>query len=725
MDQLVTSLVTLRRGARRALPLGAVALLGALVVWLATEPPASPATGAVLGLGAALFALRAWRRRAAGRLSRTRGQPDPEPLAVWRDLELGALLVVAAYALVLYLDGSLAGPSYPLTLVAVAVVGAFARLPASLGTMAVGLGLHAAVLHWGHDALGLRTLGPHAGFLVVFGLLNVLSLRIEVARLRRAAQEQLVAERQRVRDEARRHRLLQVAPDGPCEGDAAYAPLGAQERLLCSSIEQIELSTLLALRLLRQGLGAHTAMLLWLEPGGDELVVGELVSDDPELAEGPFSVRDGIFGAALARSQPVCVSGLKPSYILPYYQGACPVRALCAVPVAEHGRARGVLVVDRTGDRPFAASEQELCEQAASFAVLSAQNERVFAQLDRTKAEQGKLYRAAQALGAATTEQQVVDAAVASAREIAAVDFAAFTLFDPEAQAHQICAVSGERAEPLVGQRFPHASGLVSMVVRNGQALPYRGEYDAAQHVVFDRNLQPPDLPSLVVLPLVVHEQPLGTLVLGSRRRGAFGDAARGLLEVLASHVAVSLSNARMVRRLAEQATTDGMTGLLNKRALVEAAELKISAARRFGRRLSLVLCDLDHFKCINDTHGHDVGDMVIKELGRIQQRARRGTDAAGRFGGEEFVVVCEETDARGALLLAERIRAELGQTTFHAAAGPVRCTCSVGIATYPDAGTSWEELFKAADAALYHSKRTGRDKATVWSPALGQHAAA
>jgi diguanylate cyclase (GGDEF)-like protein len=265
------------------------------------------------------------------------------------------------------------------------------------------------------------------------------------------------------------------------------------------------------------------------------------------------------------------------------------------------------------------------------------------------------------------------------------------------------------------------------MVLQNRHPLPYRGEYDAARQTVFTRRLTPPTMPSILVLPLLVHERPLGTLVLGSRRRAAFNDAARGTLEVLASHMAVSLSNARMLRRLEELATTDGLTGLLNKRTMMEIAEQKIAAAKRFNRHLSVLVTDIDHFKKVNDTYGHDVGDVVIKGLGDILRRMKRNTDAVARFGGEEFVVICEETDARGAMLLAERVREELLKTTFHpqnklgenGAPVAVNVTCSIGVATYPESGATWDEMFKAADEALYVSKRSGRNRSTAWSPSM------
>jgi diguanylate cyclase (GGDEF)-like protein len=172
-----------------------------------------------------------------------------------------------------------------------------------------------------------------------------------------------------------------------------------------------------------------------------------------------------------------------------------------------------------------------------------------------------------------------------------------------------------------------------------------------------------------------------------------------------------------MVQKLEQMATTDGLTGLFNKRAMLDAAHQKVVAAARFGRKLSVVIADIDLFKNVNDTHGHDVGDVVIKGLGEVLHRQKRSTDLVARFGGEEFVVLCEQTDEAGAMLLAERIRDDLQKTTFHAPSGAFKVTCSLGTATFPEAGRDWESLFKAADEALYASKRGGRNRSTAAAP--------
>src|SRR5690606_30212577 len=149
---------------------------------------------------------------------------------------------------------------------------------------------------------------------------------------------------------------------------------------------------------------------------------------------------------------------------------------------------------------------------------------------------------------AAQSEMQVIEAGVESARTVAAFDFAAVTLFHRKTGVHEICAVSGGEGEHLVGQRFRQNAGLVSMVVANRQALPYRGDYDSERQSLFSRGQEVRGMPSLLVLALMLHDRVLGTLVLGSRKAGVFRDSVRPALEILARHMAVSLSNARMVR---------------------------------------------------------------------------------------------------------------------------------------------------------------------------------
>jgi diguanylate cyclase (GGDEF)-like protein len=694
------------RTAGTALAIG----FGGFVVYAETEGVEAPALAGVGLLFALSLSYRIWQRRRRAVVEET----------ARLDLELFTHLVVLAYALVLQSRGGLEGAAYPVLYALVMLTASFARPVATVSTVAFAVLLESALTFIAFRGRG--NLLEHAALLGVFAFLNMLVFRAEIARIRRVSRQRIETELKKMKEAARSYRLI-GAPAGPQER-AATPGRDDEERLLRSGVDEIHQAVEFALALLRRTLGLRTALLLGSDASAQNLHIQELSSNEDAIAPGPFAARDGIFGAVLSKLEQLALAGPKSGQHVPYYTRKPAIGSVCATPLLDHGQPRGLLVVDRESRDPFTDEEQATLAGAARFILRAIENERVFVQLERAKVEQGKLYRAANALAAATTEAQVIEAGVNGAREFAAFDFAVVTLFDRNSGEHEICAVSGEGAAELVGQRFRHNSGLVSMVVANRHALPYRGDYDPSRQVVFTRRLNPPEMPSLLVLPLLVHERALGTLVLGSRRKAAFGDAVRPTLEVLASHVAVSLANARMLARLEEMATLDGLTGLYNKRALVEVGAQKLKSAKRFQKPLSLLVCDIDHFKKVNDTYGHDIGDIVIKGFADVLKRVKRDTDAVGRFGGEEFVVVCEETDERGAEQLAERIRSELAAVKFHSELGTLQVTCSVGVAPFPNAGQTWEQLFKATDEALYASKRGGRDRVTVWSPRLNGAAA-
>lgn len=704
MDRLVRSALWVERAVARAAGTVLSGVLALFLFWSAVAPrPKGQLLAALLVLGIST-GYRVFRRLI---------QQPPEPEVGRLDLELFTHLMVLAYALVLQAPRGLDGPLYPVVYALSMLAVSFARPRAATACIFSTI-LFEAALHYlafGQSSHGRMLV--HASLLGVFALLNLLVFRAELARVRRLSKLRVETELAKIREAARTYRLL-GAPRASSESEAPVSSDDA-ERLVRSGVDEIHQALQFALSLLRRTLGLKTAMLLGLDSIKNRLELQELVSSEEGILPGPFDAGDGIFGAALAKGEQLSVFGPKASLHAPYYVERPALGAVSATPIFDHGQPRGLLVVDREQRQPWTPDEEETLAGAARFMLRAIENERVFVQLERAKVEQGKLYRAANSLAAATTEAQVIEAGVQGARAFTAFDFAVVTLFDRAANEHEICAVSGEGASELVGRRFRHNTGLVSMVVANRHALPFRGDYDPNCQFAFTRRLVPPSMPSLLVLPLLVHENALGTLVLGSKLKGAFGDSVRTTLEVLASHIAVSLANARMLERLEQMATLDGLTGLFNKRALLEIGTLKLKSALRFKSPLSLLLCDIDHFKKVNDTYGHDVGDQVIRGFANVLKRVKRDTDAVGRFGGEEFLVVCEGTDERGGAQLAERIRAELELITFHSEQGPVKVTCSIGIAPFPGAGANWDLLFKSADEALYASKRSGRNRVTTF----------
>ena len=166
-----------------------------------------------------------------------------------------------------------------------------------------------------------------------------------------------------------------------------------------------------------------------------------------------------------------------------------------------------------------------------------------------------------------------------------------------------------------------------------------------------------------------------------------------------------------MHRAVEQQAITDDLTGLANRRRFRESLGLEVSRAERFGGSLALVLADLDDFKRVNDLYGHQVGDDVLRRFADLMRESVREFDLAVRYGGEEFAVLVPETDPEGGAHLAERLAEALRGTRFTSRIGEsFSVTASFGVAAFPEAGSA-EQLMLAADRALYRAKKEGKNR--------------
>jgi len=163
--------------------------------------------------------------------------------------------------------------------------------------------------------------------------------------------------------------------------------------------------------------------------------------------------------------------------------------------------------------------------------------------------------------------------------------------------------------------------------------------------------------------------------------------------------------------RVREQAHTDELTGLANRRAFVEIGTAACDQARRYHRPLALLMMDIDHFKRINDTYGHAVGDAALRAAAGALRQAARRADTAGRLGGEEFALLLPETTAAQAAVMAERLRRDVAAITMPHGNTPIRFTCSIGVAELTPAVNDLDALLRAADDALYRAKANGRDR--------------
>ena len=203
-------------------------------------------------------------------------------------------------------------------------------------------------------------------------------------------------------------------------------------------------------------------------------------------------------------------------------------------------------------------------------------------------------------------------------------------------------------------------------------------------------------------------------LTLGATRASAFSEDHRRLVVSFAATASMAFQNAMLHREITKLATTDPLTGQLNRRAFMEAGQREIDRSQRFNHPLSAIMFDVDHFKGINDLYGHAVGDQVLCAVVERCSRVVRQIDILGRLGGDEFAILLPEADRFSAQEIAERIRRSVDEVPVPTLAGPVDVSISVGVAQARKDTASLSDLFFSTDKALYLSKQAGRNRIEV-----------
>jgi len=222
-----------------------------------------------------------------------------------------------------------------------------------------------------------------------------------------------------------------------------------------------------------------------------------------------------------------------------------------------------------------------------------------------------------------------------------------------------------------------------------------------------------PSLRPAAAVPVIFHERVMGVLMVTSDNpQRAWQENEIMLMRTVADQVAVAVNHARLFQQTQQQALTDALTGCFNRRFFEIQLERDLHLATRMRQPVSLIMLDIDYFKRVNDTHGHDAGDAALRQIASALREELRGVDTAARYGGEEFAVILPQANLEGALVVGERLRARIEREEMP---GVGHVTASLGIATFPLHASSRDLLVTTADRALYQAKRTGRNR--VCSP--------
>lgn len=298
-------------------------------------------------------------------------------------------------------------------------------------------------------------------------------------------------------------------------------------------------------------------------------------------------------------------------------------------------------------------------------------------------------------------------------------DMVSLLLFDPEYELQRILKDEGINLDEMPSLMF--VSSMEEMEeLYSASLFPSLGGYRSSKHAkLFQHGRKKPS--SVALLPLVRYGRLIGSLNIGSHDKDKFIRGVRtDFLEHFAAVVAICIENGINTERLKRQGLTDTLTAINNRRFFDQRLKEEAEAAGRSGQALSCMLLDVDHFKRVNDTYGHQVGDLVLREVAAIIRAQLRGSDVLSRYGGEEFSALLANTDTDEAEEVAERIRQAVEEREFNVPDfAPFSITISIGVATLKTAADTTldknvgDMLVGQADRVLYDAKANGRNQVT------------
>ena len=269
----------------------------------------------------------------------------------------------------------------------------------------------------------------------------------------------------------------------------------------------------------------------------------------------------------------------------------------------------------------------------------------------------------------------------------------------------------GDKADVLKDVRLKVGEGIAGWVAKHGEA---RIVPDVRNDPFFSSRVDDAtkwETRSIICVPLRSKLRVLGVIQLVNVDMSRFGEQEVFFLQSLCDYAAIAIENARWVERIQELTITDDCTGLYNARHLYKTLETEVYRSSRFGYEFSVLFIDLDHFKSVNDTHGHLIGSKLLAEIGYLIKAQLRLIDFAFRYGGDEFVVLLPQTGKDQALVVAKRLQDGFRASNFCREEGlNLNVRASIGLATYPHDAREAHDIIRQADAMMYMVKNSTRD---------------
>ena len=284
-------------------------------------------------------------------------------------------------------------------------------------------------------------------------------------------------------------------------------------------------------------------------------------------------------------------------------------------------------------------------------------------------------------------------------------------MVDEEKEDLYFAIAVGTASEALKDVRLKVGEGIAGWVAKHGERLIVPDVMADPRFAKRIDEMTTWETRSIICIPLRSKHRVLGVIQLVNVNMDGFGEPEMFFLQALCDYAAIAIENARAVEKIQELTITDDVTGLYNARHLYKVLEAEVYRSSRFNYEFTVIFIDLDHFKQVNDTHGHLVGSRLLAEIGYLIKAQLRLIDYAFRYGGDEFVVLLPQTSKDAALVVARRLRDSLRASMFCKDEGlNLNVRASIGVATYPHDAKNPQDIIRQADEMMYLVKNTTRD---------------
>ncbi len=390
------------------------------------------------------------------------------------------------------------------------------------------------------------------------------------------------------------------------------------------------------------------------------------------------------------------------------------IRSYVGSPIVIGGKTIGFINVDSSTPNFYTQEHAQRLKVFADEAAIAIQNARIVEELRERNQDLTTLYEVGLSMTKGLDDQEIVGGLIKQIENFKEIDIFFLTMFDngPNKISYYLfnsddkLLKSGELSEQLNGN-------FINQIVDQKSTI-YLPDYDGSDILVEipeRKNYSLEKMHSYLGIPLIQGKEVIGILSTISKSIDAFNQKQIRLLETIASQISITLQNVKMYERMKELAIIDELTGIYNRRFFYLAANKEIERAVRYGKNLSLILIDIDHYKDVNDHFGHMAGDKVLQKLTQVIQKELRSSDVFSRYGGEEFLILLSDTDGEAAAFVAERIRATVENLHVNYNEEEISVTVSLGVTQITAERNTLQELIAIVDQALYGAKQKGRNR--------------